>query len=70
MWLFADTTSANEKSFAEIGVPIEEKHVKGGGVLYVGYLQMMYLQIKLFAVVAVPIEKKYINGCLLYGCLS
>ena len=34
-----------------------KKHVKGGGLLYGGYLQILYLQIKLFAVIAVPIEK-------------
>ena len=61
-WLFADAISANRKLFADIVVPIEEKHIKGGGVLYGGYLQMMYLQIKLFAVVAVPIEKKTRKG--------
>ena len=69
-WLFADAISANRKLFAEIGVPIEEKRVKGGGLLYGGYLQILYLQIKLFAVIAVPIEKKDIKGGLLYGCLS
>ena len=43
--------------FADICVPIEKKHVKGGGILYGGYFQILYLQIKLYAVIAVPIEK-------------
>ena len=36
--LFADTVSANKKLFADSGVPIEKKHVKGGGLLYGGLL--------------------------------
>ena len=38
--------SENKKLFADGGVPIEEKHVKGGGLLYGGYLQILYLQMK------------------------
>ena len=37
-FLFADRLSANKKLFADSGVPIEKKHVKGGGLLYGGYL--------------------------------
>ena len=45
--------------------------IKGGGLLYGGYLQILYLQIKLFAVIAVPIEKKHVKGGgLLYIGLS
>ena len=36
--LFADTVSANKKLFADSGVPIEKKHIKGGGLLYGGLL--------------------------------
>ena len=40
--------SANKKLFADGGVPIEEKHVKVGGLLYGGYLLILYLQIKIY----------------------
>ena len=40
--------SANIKLYADGGVPIEEKHVKGGYLLYGGYLQIIYLQIKIY----------------------
>ena len=39
--------SANIKLYADGGVPIEEKHVKGGGLLYDGYLQIIYLLMKI-----------------------
>ena len=38
--------SENKKLFADGGVPIEKKHVKGGGELYGGYLKILYLQMK------------------------
>ena len=40
--------SENKKLLADGGVPIEEKHVKGGGLLYGGYLQILYMQIKIY----------------------
>ena len=40
--------SANIKLYADGGVPIEEKHIKGGGLLYDGYLQIIYLQINIY----------------------
>ena len=40
--------SANIKLYADGGVPIEEKHVKGGGLLYGGYLQILYMQMKIY----------------------
>ena len=36
--LFADTVSENEELFADSDIPIEKKHVKGGGLLYGGLL--------------------------------
>ena len=45
--LFEDTIYANKKLFADCGVQIEKKkHVKGGGLLYGGYLLILYMQIK------------------------
>ena len=40
--------SENKKLLADGGVPIEEKHVKGEGLLYGGYLQILYMQIKIY----------------------
>ena len=65
-----DYCPSTNEYLTDSGVPIEKKHVKGGGLLYGGHFQILYLQIKLFAVIVVPIEKKYIKGGLLYGCLS
>ena len=38
--------SAKKKLFADGGDQIKEKHVKGGGLLYDGYLKTLYPQIK------------------------
>ena len=47
-----------QKSYLEVlfsipGVPIEKKTVKGGGLLYAGYLQILNQQIKLFIIIGV-----------------
>ena len=48
-----------------------KKNVKGEGLLYGGYLQILYQQIKLFVIIGVPMKKKHLKGGgLLYGGLS
>ena len=47
MVVLEDSISENKELFANIGVSIEKKHVKGGCLLYACYLQILYLQIKI-----------------------
>ena len=69
MWLFADTTSANEKSFADVGVPIEKNTLRGE-VYYIGVPigKKNTLREEVYYI-GVPIEKIHIKGGgLLYWC--